>query len=127
MSPFDDLVGVWLELVTADRVVAGLEVREALLQPTGIVHGGVYATLAESVASIAANVWIGEAAPPGVSAAVGVSNHTDFIAAVRDGALHAEATPLQRGRSLQLWRVELTGDDGRRVAHSLVKLANLSG
>lgn len=138
-SPFDALVGVRLDEASHDRVRARLPVRDELLQPGGIVHGGVYATLVETVASIGANLWIGERASAGrahgptqaaasgsAGFAVGVSNHTDFLRATAGGDLVAVATPLQRGRTLQLWQVEVTDGDGRVVAHGKVRLANRS-
>ena len=57
---------------------------------------------------------------------VGVSNHTDFLRAVRGGELRAEATPLSRGRTTQLWQVEIVDEQDRLIAHSKVRLQNLS-
>lgn len=128
-SPFHALLGVVVEDVGPERVVVRLPVRDVLHQPSGVVHGGVYATLAEGAASIGANVWLlstgATPAPPGV--AVGVSNHTDFLRAVRGGELVAVAQPLHRGRSQQLWEVAITTDDDRPAAHAKVRLANLEG
>lgn len=126
-SPFDQLLGVVVEDVDADRVVVRLTVAEHLHQPSGVVHGGVYATLAEGAASIGANVWLLSAAEPDAppTVAVGVSNHTDFLRAVRTGALVAEARPLHRGRSQQLWEVAVRAEDDQLVAHAKVRLANL--
>lgn len=119
-SPFDELLGVRLSAASGERVVASLTVRPELLQPHGLVHGGVYASVVEGAAALGANLWLGE---EGV--AVGVSNHTDFLRAVSEGELTAHATPLQRGRRLQLWQVTMTDESDRLVAHATVKLANL--
>lgn len=119
-SPFDELVGVTIEVAAADRVVARLTVQERLHQPGGIVHGGVYTTLVEGTAGLGATIWLA-----GEAVAVGVSNHTDFLRAVNAGALTAVATPLQRGRRFQLWQVMVTDDEDRLAAHGKVKLANL--
>lgn len=119
-SPFDDLLGVRLTGASAERVSASLPVRPALLQPGGIVHGGVYAAVIEGTASVGANLWLDDDA-----VAVGVSNQTDFLRSVREGELTAEAVPLQRGRRLQLWQVTVTTEDGRLAAHGTVRLANL--
>jgi 1,4-dihydroxy-2-naphthoyl-CoA hydrolase len=121
-SPFDDMVGVDVVEADLEHVVAELPLRDELHQPSGIVHGGVYATMAETVASIGANVWL-----DGRGVAVGVSNHTDFLRSASTGRLRAEATPLQRGRTLQLWDVAITDGEGRLVAHGKVKLMNLNG
>lgn len=119
-SPFDELVGVTLEEASPDRAVTRLAVGSHLHQPSGVVHGGVYATMVEGTAGVGASVWLGDR-----GFAVGVSNHTDFLRPVRSGALRAVAVPLQRGRRLQLWQVSVTDEQDRLVAHGSVKLANL--
>lgn len=121
-SPFDDLMGTRLVESGPDKVVAELPVTPTLHQPGGIVHGGVYCTLVELVASIGANVWL-----DGRGVAVGTSNHTDFLRATSTGTLRAVGTPLQRGRTLQLWQADVTDEQGNRVAHGKVRLMNLAG
>lgn len=114
-SPFDDLVGVDITEAGPDLVVATVEVRPLLHQVTGIVHGGVYATMVEVTASLGASIWAQRVA-------VGLSNHTDFLRSVRDGVLRVEARPVQRGRTLQLWRAEVTDEQDRVVAEGKVRL-----
>lgn len=120
-TPFDDLLGGAITQASASRVVLELPITPKLHQPYGVVHGGVYAAIAETTASVGAALAV---APEG-RGAVGVSNHTDFLHAVREGTLRAEATPLSQSRSLQLWQVAVTDDQGRLVAHSKVKLYNV--
>ena len=117
---FTKLVGLRFEEVSADRVVLACPVTADLHQPYGLVHGGVHATLAETAASVGAALWFGDR-----GTVVGVSNHTDFLRAVRGGELRAEATPLARGRTAQLWQVEISDDRHRLVAHAKVRLQNL--
>lgn len=119
-SPFDDLIGTVVTAWSGDEVTATIDVDERLHQPDGIVHGGVYATVTETVASIGANLWLA-----GDGVAVGVANHTDFLRAVRSGVLTFTASPVQRGRTLQLWRVEAVDENRRLVAYGNVRLANL--
>ena len=118
---FIKLIGIRTEEATADRVVLTGPVTPDLHQPFGLVHGGVYATLAETAASVAGALWFGDRGK-----VVGVSNHTDFLRAVRRGELRAEATPLARGRTTQLWQVEIGDEQGRLVAHAKVRLQNLT-
>jgi 1,4-dihydroxy-2-naphthoyl-CoA hydrolase len=115
------LLGIRVEAASGDRVVLSCPVTADLHQPYGLVHGGVYATLAETAASIAAALWFGDRGK-----VVGVSNSTDFLRAVRGGALRAEATPLARGRTTQLWQVEIGDGGGRLVAHAKVRLQNVA-
>jgi 1,4-dihydroxy-2-naphthoyl-CoA hydrolase len=123
-SPFDDLVGVRMESASSDEAVASLTVTPSLHQPGGIVHGGVYAAMAEGVASTGATLWIADSVEHAY--AVGVSNHTDFLRPVREGVLRCVATPLQRGRRLQLWQALITDERERLIAHTKVKLMNLT-
>ena len=118
---FIKLVGLRIEQASGDRVVLTCPVTPDLHQPFGLVHGGVYATLAETAASVAGALWFGDRGK-----VVGVSNHTDFLRAVRSGELRAEATPLSRGRTTQLWQVEVADEQGRLIAHAKVRLQNLS-
>jgi 1,4-dihydroxy-2-naphthoyl-CoA hydrolase len=115
------LLGIRVEEASGDRVVLSCPVTADLHQPYGLVHGGVYATLAETAASIAAALWFGDRGK-----VVGVANATDFLRAVRAGTLRAEATPLSRGRTTQLWQVEIGDDRGRLVAHAKVRLQNVA-
>ena len=118
---FIKLLGIRTEEASADRVVLTCPVTGDLLQPYGLVHGGVHATLAETAASVGAALWLGDRGK-----VVGVSNHTDFVRAVRDGRLRAEATPLARGRTTQLWQVEIRDEQHRLVAHAKVRLQNVA-
>lgn len=118
-SPFDEVVGTHLVEASGQRVVARLTVDERLHQPTGIVHGGVYATVIETITSTGATLAL-----EGAGGAVGLSNHTEFLRPVSEGELTFVAEPLQRGRSVQLWQATVTDDHGRAVAHGTVRLFN---
>jgi 1,4-dihydroxy-2-naphthoyl-CoA hydrolase len=120
-ASFTKLVGLRFGEVSGDRVVLTCPVTPDLHQPYGLVHGGVHATLAETAASVGAALWLGDRGK-----VVGVSNHTDFLRAVRGGELRAEATPLARGRTTQLWQVEIRDEQHRLVAHAKVRLQNVA-
>ncbi len=119
-SGFGGGIGIEYVDISPDRAVVTVEVGPHLHQPHGIVHGGVYCAIAEQVASAAGAVWLG-----GEGRVVGVNNSTDFLRAVTEGTLTATGTPVHRGRTQQLWRVEITDDSGRMVAVGQVRLANL--
>ena len=116
-SGFDDLIGTRVTEASGERVVAEVEVGPHLHQPFGIVHGGALAAIVETTASIGASLWLGEG-----GAAMGISNHTDFVRAVSSGTLRAVATPVQQGRTLQLWDVAVTDGEDRMVASGRVRL-----
>ncbi len=120
---FNRLLGLEYVEVHPDRVVARIEVDERHRQPYGIVHGGVYASLVESVASVGAAVW---AHGQGISGVVGLANATDFLQFHREGPIVGVATPVHRGRRLQLWQVEVSReDDGKILARGQVRLLHL--
>ena len=117
-----ELLGIRVEEASGDRVVVVCAVTPDLHQPYGLVHGGVYAVLAETAASHGAAAWL-----DGRARTFGISNHTDFLRPVREGTLRAEATPLARGRTTQLWQVAISDDRDRLVAHGRVRLNNRDG
>jgi 1,4-dihydroxy-2-naphthoyl-CoA hydrolase len=117
---FVELLGLRFDEVTPDRVAISWDITPALHQPYGIVHGGVYASVVETAASIAAAAWLGERGQ-----VVGVNNSTDFLRAVREGTLHAVAEPVHRGRLQQLWLVEIRDESERLVARGQVRLQNI--
>lgn len=119
-DPFNAILGTEFVEVTPDRVVLRCEVKPHLHQPYGIVHGGVYCSLVETAASVAAATWLGDKGN-----VVGVANHTNFVRATREGTLSVLATPVQRGRTQQLWQVDITDEQDRLVARGEVRLANL--
>jgi 1,4-dihydroxy-2-naphthoyl-CoA hydrolase len=117
---FQTLVGMEVVEADGDHAVLRCPIRPELHQPYGILHGGVYCTLVESAASLGAALWLGDKGH-----VVGVANTTNFIRAAREGTLTATATPLQRGRTQQLWQVAIVDDNDRLIAHGQVRLANI--
>lgn len=111
---------------TPDRVMVGWEVGPHMYQPDGILHGGVHCAAVETAASIGAAMWLNDRVGVGNGRVVGVSNQTDFLRPVDHGSLLAVATPIHRGRSQQLWQVEITDEQDRLVARGQVRLQNLT-
>ena len=109
---FDRLYG--LELVSADdeEVRARVAVRDELLQPAGLVHGGVFASIAEAITSMA--TW---AAVHGEGrSAQGLSNQTSFLRPILGGTVHAVARRRHRGRTTWVWEVDISDDEERLCA-----------
>lgn len=117
---FTGPLGLRVEAVGPEELRVRWAVQPTQWQPYGITHGGVYCTVVETVASVAAALWLGDDGQ-----VVGVSNHTDFLRAVREGDLVATGTPIHRGRLQQLWLVEIHDEQGRLVARGQVRLQNL--
>jgi uncharacterized protein (TIGR00369 family) len=94
-------------------------VTDAVRQPLGLVHGGVFSALAESLASAATHMAVyGDG-----HLAVGMSNHTSFLRPITEGTVHGEARRRHRGRTTWIWDVEITDDQGRLCAMSRVTMA----
>ena len=121
-APFDSEIGLTYREVTPDGITAELTVKPTLLQPMGIVHGGVWCSVVESLASVSAYVWL---SANGGGNVVGVNNNTDFLRAVTEGTVHAVSEPVHRGRRQQLWLVTIRDDRERLVARGQVRLQNL--
>lgn len=100
-------------------IVATVPVRAELLQPFGLVHGGVYAAIAETLASIGTYVGVYE---EGMHA-MGLSNSTSFLRPILSGTIHAEARPVHRGRTTWLWDVTCSDDAGRPCAITRMTIA----
>lgn len=97
---------------------ARLPVTDAVRQPFGIVHGGAYAALAESLCSRATFDAVG----PG-SIALGQSNDTKFLRPTSAGTVFALATARHRGRTSWVWDVEISDEEGRLLALSRMTVA----
>jgi len=119
---FADSLGVQFEEISATRVTARLRIQAHHLQPYGIVHGGVYCSVAESIASLGAHLSALEFDP--ANGAVGLENHTTFLRAAGEGTeVLFEATPLHAGRRTQAWQVSIRdAATGRDLATSRVRL-----
>ena len=109
---FDALYGLQVLHVDEEVVRAQVAVRDEIKQPMGLVHGGVFASIAESITSTATYLAV---RPEGKSAQ-GMSNQTSFLRPITEGTVHAEGRRRHRGRSSWVWEVDITDDDGRLCA-----------
>jgi uncharacterized protein (TIGR00369 family) len=119
-GPFVDHLGLRITDVAADRVVATWTASEKHHQPYGIVHGGVHASVVETLGSVGSAMWFGDRGK-----VVGVNNSTDFYRAVREGDMTSVATPIHQGRTQQVWVVETKDADGRLVSRGQLRVQNL--
>ncbi|MDQ3719295.1 MAG: PaaI family thioesterase [Actinomycetota bacterium] len=87
-------------------------------QPMGLVHGGAYAALAESLCSASTHIAV---SPDSI--AVGQSNLTTFTRPVSEGAIDARARRRHRGRTTWVWEVDFTDQHGRLCATTRVTMA----
>ena len=121
---WDSALGIRVEELTPTRVVAYVDIDERHQQGYGIVHGGVWASVVESVGSHGAAM--AAHAITGQMAVVGIANSTDFLRPHRSGRVRATGTPIQTGRTQQIWLVEIEReDDGKIVARGQLRVQNL--
>lgn len=114
--------GLVLDEISGMRVTAHIDLGARHLTPWGVIHGGVYTTAIESVASVGASAAVFELG----QFAVGVNNTTDFLRAMREGTVDIVAEPVIQGRVQQLWRVIITRrEDSKAVAQGHVRLQNV--
>ncbi|MGF7236783.1 MAG: PaaI family thioesterase [Frankia sp.] len=118
---FVEASGLILTESTGTRVVGYAELGPAHHTPWGIVHGGLYATLVETAASVGATLAVYERG----QVAVGVNNSTDFLRSTTKGRVDLLAEPIIQGRVQQLWQVTISRADGKIVARGQVRLQNI--
>lgn len=120
-GPFLTAAGLRLTEVSGDLVVGTIELGPEHHTPWGVVHGGVYTSAVETAASVGASAAVADRG----QFAVGVHNSTDFVRSTAGGTATVRATPVQQGRSQQLWDVTITGPDGRLLARGSLRLHNV--
>lgn len=118
LDGWNQALGLRFVTVLPEEIVAELEIDARHRQPYGLVHGGVYASMIETVTSVGAAL---DARSRGASA-VGLDNATSFLHGTREGRLRATARPLSRGRRTQLWEATVTDSEARVVATGRVRL-----
>jgi 1,4-dihydroxy-2-naphthoyl-CoA hydrolase len=116
---FDRLYGLQLVDYADGEVFAQVAVRDELKQPAGLVHGGVYASIAESMTSLATALAVmGDG-----NTAMGLANSTSFLRPITGGVVHAHASAIHRGRTTWVWDVRFTDDAGRACAVTRMTIA----
>ena len=120
---FTGNLGLVLAGLSSDEVRAWAEIGPGHLQDAGIVHGGWYAAVVETVASFGGHT----AASRDGRTVVGVANTTEFFRPVRDGRLDVVARAVHQGRTQQVWEVHITrSSDGKLVARGQLRLQNVN-
>ena len=119
LTAFDRLYGLELIELGDEFVRARVEVGDRHRQPAGLVHGGLYATIAESMAVAGTT----RAVSPDGRAATGLSTQTSFLRPITGDRVEATARPRHRGRSTWVWEVEITDEVGRLCVLSRVTIS----
>ncbi len=119
LQGFDRLYGLRMLECSEERVRAEVDVRPEICQPYGLVHGGMYASIAESMTSLVTGMSVLEQG----ELAMGLSNNTSFLRPITKGVVHAHATRVHRGRTTWVWDVRFSDDADRTCALTRMTIA----
>ncbi|QPE05794.1 hotdog fold thioesterase [Microbacterium schleiferi] len=117
MGTLAEKMGMEFLEFTVERSVATMPV-EGNTQPIGLMHGGAYVVLGESLGSMSANLWAGAG-----RLAVGVDINATHTRSARSGLVTGVCTPVHLGRSMTVHEIVVTDDQGRRC--STIRITNL--
>lgn len=112
-------IGITFTVLTKDRVAATMPVDDRTRQPFGVLHGGASVALAESLASIGAWLNIDDTQFD----TMGLEINANHLRAVKNGLVYGEARPIHRGRSTQVWEINISTEDGKPVCISRCTMA----
>ena len=119
IAGFDALYGLELTECSDGLARGRVRVRDALKQHGGVVHGGVYAAIADALATHGTDASV---AGQG-QVAIGLTNQITVLHPVAQGTLHATAVRRHRGRTTWVWEVDIADDDGRVCVAARVTVA----
>lgn len=116
---FDTLYGLEVTAIDDAEVRGHIDVRPELKQGAGLLHGGVLASMAEALATMATYLAVRDDG----KAAMGLSNATSFLRPITEGTIEAVAKRRHRGRTTWVWDVDFTDGDGRLCATTRMTIA----
>jgi 1,4-dihydroxy-2-naphthoyl-CoA hydrolase len=105
--------------VGKDYLVAKMPVNHRVHQPMGLLHGGATAALAESVGSAASMIFVDTQKYE----VRGIEISANHLKSIKEGIVYAKATIIHKGKSIHLWEIKVTNENGDLI--SLCKLTNM--
>jgi 1,4-dihydroxy-2-naphthoyl-CoA hydrolase len=114
-------LGIVFTEVGADYLEATMPVDQRTIQPLGLLHGGASVALAETLGSVAATILLDLSK----QYAVGLEINTNHLRSVREGKVTGKATPIHIGKSTHVWGIEISNEEGKKVAISRITMAIL--
>ncbi len=112
-------IGIKMEEIGEDYLIASMPVENKTHQPHGVLHGGASVALAETVGSIAANLVL----DLDTQYAVGLDINANHVRAVASGKVFATGKAIHIGRSTQVWSIEIRNEEGKMVCISRITMA----
>ena len=105
--------------VGEDYLMAKMPVNARVHQPMGLLHGGASVALAESVGSAASMLFVDTQKYE----VRGIEISANHLKSIREGWVYAKAAIIHKGRSIHLWEIKITNENGDLI--SLCKLTNM--
>ena len=118
-NTMSEWLGIEFIEVNTNYLIAKMPVDHRTTQPLGVVNGGAFCALAETVGSMAANLCIDRTK----YVALGLDINANHIRSANKGWVYGKAIPLHLGKTTQVWEIKITDESGKLI--SLCKLSNL--
>lgn len=115
-----ETLGIEIIEVKEDKVIGRMPVGPKVYQPNGVLHGGATVALAETVGSIASFLFLKEEDVQ----VRGIDIAANHVKGIREGYVYATASLLHLGKTLQLWNIPVTNEQGELI--SQVKLSTIA-
>ena len=111
-------LGIEISAFGEDWIEATMPVDHRTMQPFGVLHGGVSVALAETIGSLAGSLCLEEG-----KTAVGLDIHANHLRPVRSGQVTARATPLNLGKNIQVWQIDIRTEENKLCCVSRLTLS----
>ncbi len=113
-------LGIEFTEIGEDYIVAKMPVDHRTVQPMRLLHGGASVALAETLGSMASQLCLADINTKGC---VGVEINANHLSSARQGYVFGKVTPIRIGRTLHVWNIEITNEDGKKICVSRLTVA----
>jgi len=123
INTINQQLGIEFTVIGEDFISAKMPADQRTWQPMGIIHGGAYVVLAESLGSVACNLCLDLS----TSYAVGLDVNANHIRSTRSGWVTGTARPVHLGKSTQVWEIKIENEEGKLVNITRLTMIVMSG
>lgn len=114
-------LGIEFTEIGSDYIEATMPVDHRTKQPIGLLHGGAYVVLAETLGSVASSLTIDTEK----YACVGLEINANHLKSVREGSVRGIAKPIHLGKSTQVWEIKIFNAGDKLCCISRITMAIL--
>jgi 1,4-dihydroxy-2-naphthoyl-CoA hydrolase len=107
-----ETLGIQFTEIKEKYISGTMPVDHRTIQPAGVVHGGAYMALAETLGSAASMLSV----DPQLYRVLGLEMKGNYLRTVSSGKVHGKATPVHKGKTTQLWNIDMWDDEGNLLA-----------